>query len=168
MGNAVRQLCALSILCGVLMQLIPEGGVKRVAAVLCTAAILSSACSAAGGFDWTEYAKQNASFQQRQQQLFQSAEEARARLSRFVIEEKYETYIMDKASTHDISLTSVKVKLHWATEGFWYPGGVSLEGRWSEQDRSILSALLTRELGIPASEQEWKTNDQLEREAAGP
>ena len=38
MHGVIREVCALSVFCGLAMSIMPEGSVKRVAGVLCTAA----------------------------------------------------------------------------------------------------------------------------------
>ena len=39
-SQSIRQLCALSLLCGAALSILPEGGVKRVAEVVCTASLI--------------------------------------------------------------------------------------------------------------------------------
>ena len=56
MAGVIEKLCMLSILCGLTMCLIPEGGVKRVMCVLCTLILASTVLTAVKDFDFDSYA----------------------------------------------------------------------------------------------------------------
>ena len=56
MHGVIREVCALSVFCGLAMSIMPEGSVKRVAGVLCTAALLITVLTPLRDFDMDSYA----------------------------------------------------------------------------------------------------------------
>ena len=95
--QSIRQLCALSLLCGAALSVLPEGGVKRVAEVVCTASLIVALVSPLKALDMGTYALESAKRHELETALTVGAEAAEQRLNRLVIEQEYEAYIMDKA-----------------------------------------------------------------------
>ena len=96
-SQSIRQLCALSLLCGAALSILPEGGVKRVAEVVCTASLIVALVNPLKALDMESYALESAKRQERETALISGAEATQQLLNRLVIEQEYEAYIMDKA-----------------------------------------------------------------------
>ena len=157
MYQGIRELCAVSLLCGAALSILPEGGVKRVAEILCTASLILAVISPLKELDMDGYALESARLHELESALAQQGQEAGDRLNRLVIEQEYKAYILDKAKELDIDLSSAEVEVQWSMEGFWMPWGAELSSGCSEEDRQRLSRLLESDLGIPYERQRWNS-----------
>ena len=93
------------------------------------------------------------------EQLEERGDAVRDSMSRTVIEQECETYIMDKARSLGIELTEVKVRAFWSSEGVWVPQSARIRSDCTESQRKRLSDVILAELGIPAENQEWSGNE---------
>ncbi len=157
MAGVIRQLCALSLFCGAAISITPEGTVKRVLEIVCSVVLLTAVVRPLIGMDFAAYALQLAKFEEKEAEFLDQSAGLNDRLNRLVIEEKYETYIMDKAEELDAGLDSAQVTVEWNMEGFWVPYAAQLNCR-SESGQKILSGVLEAELGIPVERQQWSCN----------
>ena len=153
--QGIRQLCALSLLCGAALSILPEGGVKRVAEVACTASLILALISPLKSLDMELYALESAKRHELESALTQDAEAAQQRLNRLVIEQEYEAYIMDKALELGQEDLVVDVEVQWSLDGLWMPYAASLSGECSQSGKERLSALMAADLGIPYERQRW-------------
>ncbi len=155
MYQGIRELCAVSLLCGAALSILPEGGVKRVAEILCTASLILAVISPLKELDMDAYALENARLHELETSLAQQGQEAGERLKRLVIEQEYEAYILDKAKELNIELGGAEVEVQWSLEGFWMPWGAELSSGCSPEERQRLSDILESDLGIPYERQRW-------------
>lgn len=153
--QSVRQICALSLLCGAALSFLPEGGVKRVAEVVCTASLILAVVNPLKSLDMSSYSLESARRHELEASLTAGAEEAERRLNRLVIEQEYEAYIMDKALELGLEGLTVDVEVQWSLDGLWMPYGARLSGVWNHPGKEQLSALMTADLGIPYERQRW-------------
>lgn len=156
---AIRQLCALSILCGVAMSITPEGSVKRIMSIVCSVVLISAAVEPITRIDFDVYSLELAKYSERESQLISRSEDMNDRLNRLVIEAEYESYILDKANKLSISEISADVTAYWSVEGFWVPETVEIICRCDEQQQRLLADTIEAELGIPAERQQWRCNE---------
>ena len=152
-SQSIRQLCALSLLCGAALSILPEGGVKRVAEVVCTASLIVALVNPLKALDMESYALESAKRQERETALISGAEATQQRLNRLVIEQEYEAYIMDKAM--EMGFDSLVA--------LWMPYAVSLSGDCSRSGKEQLAALITADLGIPYERQRWDSERRTEK-----
>ena len=157
MYEGIRALCAVSLLCGAALSILPEGGVKRVAEILCTASLILAVLSPIKELDLETYAMENARLRELEASFAQNGQEAGERLERLVIEGEYETYIMDKAGELGIDGLKTDVEVQWSLEGFWIPYGVELSGECSDESREQLGRIMVSDLGIPYERQRWSS-----------
>ena len=157
MYEGIRELCAVSLLCGAALSILPEGGVKRVAEILCTASLILAVISPIKEIDMDAYALESARLHELETSLAQQGQEAGERINRLVIEQEYEAYIMDKARELGVNDLTADVEVQWSMEGFWMPWGVELSSGCSQESRERLSRLLESELGIPYERQRWNS-----------
>lgn len=155
MDGMIRELCMLSIFCGAAMSITPEGTVKRVSAILCTAAMLICVLSPFKTLDMDVYARMKARYRESEARLSADAEELRARLDRLVIEEECRAYIMDKAADIGLALSEASVAARWSSDGTWLPHGVKLSAENDRAKRAALEDILAAELGISKERIEW-------------
>ena len=74
--QSIRQLCALSLLCGAALSILPEGGVKRVSEVVCTASLIIAIVSPLKALDMDAYALESARRHELESSLTADAEAA--------------------------------------------------------------------------------------------
>ena len=147
--ESIRQLCAVSIFCGAAINITPEGGVRRIMQLLCTAALTMAILSPIKEIDFDIYALETARLREAEAAINESAEKIDDRLNRAVIEEQCEEYISDKADSMGLALEA-RVTAE-AADGVPVPARVTLTGKKSGE----LSRWLETELGIPAERQVW-------------
>ncbi len=151
----IRELCFLSMLCGTVLCLTPDGGVKRILSILSALLLASSLLSAVRELDFESYAIELSRYREQEQSFLAEQAERDRRLNRLVIEEEVRTYILDKAETLGLHLENTAVELRWCTDGFWVPDAVSTAYRGEEWQREQMQDLIMGDLGIPAERQYW-------------
>ena len=107
MTAALRLLCALAVFCGALLSVMPEGSVKRIAAIGCTAAMLLAVLGALRELDPGDFTLELARYRELGRELAVRSEEVRDRLNRSVIEEEYEASLGDAALGYGRRVASV-------------------------------------------------------------
>ena len=93
------------------------------------------------------------------EQLEERGDAVRDSMSRTVIEQECEAYIMDKAEAMGITVDTVKVRAFWNSEGVWVPESAEIRSACTERERKRLSDVIFADLGIPAEKQEWSGNE---------
>ncbi len=159
MSGIMRQLCGLSFFCGIALGLMPEGGVKKAASIACTVVLIMTILIPLSKLELTEYSVELAKYREMGNELTDKGTEIRDSMSRTVIQQECEAYIMDKAETLGIEIAEVKVTAFWSGEGVWVPESVKIQSGCSEAERKRLSDVIFAGLGIPAENQEWSSND---------
>ena len=156
MSGCIREICMLSLLFGVLRHITPEGSIKKISGALCSAILVCAFLSDIRGTDFTAFFRETARYRENTEVILQNAENSRERLSRLVIEDECEAYILDKAAELGIVLHGAEVSARWSTEGFWLPESVTLEGVLSETQKTALTDIIETELGIKGERQLWR------------
>ena len=155
MKTGIRQLCMLSVFCGAAMSLCPEGGVRKIMKVLCTAVLMTALLSPLKKTDMSRFALETARLRELEAGMAEKGAEAEKRLSRPVIEQQYETYIMDKAADMGLNIQEAEVGVQWSSEGFWVPYSADIKYSGSREICSRLASAVESELGIPEERQSW-------------
>jgi len=156
MNDIVLQLCVLSIVCGFMMYLLPEGGCKTIGRVLCTSVLIICILEPVIEFDFESYALQSALLHETEAAFSANAKERRDNLNKTVIEQEYREYILDKANESGISEFDVKICSRWDEHEIWVPYSAEIGGSFSIEQKKELEAIIRDELGIPEERQIWK------------
>ena len=159
MTEALRQLCGLSLFCGIALGLMPEGGVKKAASIACTVVLVMTVLLPLGTLDVSQYSLELAKYREMGEQLEERGDAVRDSMSRTVIEQECEAYIMDKAEAMGITVDTVKVRAFWSSEGVWVPESAEIRSGCGESEKNRLSDVIFADLGIPAENQEWSGNE---------
>lgn len=159
MTEALRQLCGLSLFCGIALGLMPEGGVKKAASIACTVVLVMTVLLPLGTLDISQYSLELAKYREMGEQLEEKGDAFRDSMSRTVIEQECEAYIMDKAEAMGITVDTVKVRAFWNSEGVWVPESAEIRSGCGESEKKRLSDVIFADLGIPAENQEWSGNE---------
>ena len=153
--ESIRQLCAVSIFCGAAINITPEGGVRRIMQLLCTAALTMAILSPIKEIDFDIYALETARLHEAESAINESAERIDGRLNRAVIEEQCEEYILDKAEELGANVSGVNVQAQWSLEGIWVPYSAEIDAPDIGSVKAALESVIENELGIPAERQMW-------------
>lgn len=167
MVESIRELCTLSVLFGLAMTAAPEGGVKRVMAILCSVILIVVIISPIAKLDIDSYELAKARYSLREEELCRHGQEMNRQLGRLVIEQQYEAYIMDKAKEMSLVLDGVEVETEWSEEGFWLPYSVQIFISNESNAQSSLNQQIMTELGIPYERQMWTLDDGQEERSGG-
>ena len=96
-----------------------------------------------GSFDF-EFAETN---------VFEAkAAEAEQVVTRVVIEDQYEAYILDKGDEMGVEITSADVSVRWSDEGYWYPVRAEIN---APCENAELTQVISKELGILSENIYW-------------
>lgn len=159
MYGVLREICALSILCGVAVSITPEGGAKRVIGILSSAILIIAIITPLKDFDFENYALELARYREQEAELTAKGEEINERLNRLVIEQECQAYIMDKAIEIGFEVKEAKVTLQWSTEGVWVPFSAEISGEATPEERLRLGESIKAGLGIPPERVVWAVNE---------
>ena len=153
--NYLTGLTAAAVVCALAQELCPNGAVKGVLRSLCGAVMAAALIAPLLRLDYPAYALELGRYREEAAALTASAEETQRRADRRVVESELESHVMKLAAETGATLRSVRFRLRWAGEGYWYPEAVSLWGTRSE----ALEARIEAELGVARSAQTWRTDE---------
>ena len=142
------------------MTVTPEGRVKRVVSLVCGLMTVLALVKPIVGFDYGSFSKYLAQYKNEAEAFSSDIGETNENLTRRIIEERCEAYILDKGKSRGLTDLDVAVQLSWSVDGFWYPSGASLTGSADETARQELGRDIEAELGIPAAELNWSKRDE--------
>ena len=80
------------------------------------------------------------------------AKETQQVATRAVIEEQYETYILDKGKEMGTEITSANVSVRWSDDGYWYPVRAEINAPF---ESSEFTQTVSEDLGIPIGNIYW-------------
>ena len=156
MKELVRELCALSVFCGLALSLAPEGGVRRVMAFGCALVLLLPVVTAVKSFDYGSYALELARYRDMGRALSEDAAAQREKLDRFAAERACAAYLGELAASLGAADLSADVRVRWDTGGFWVPERAALRGSCTPEQKKALSGRIAAELGLDGSRQDWE------------
>ena len=159
MTGFVRQICALSVFCGIALTLMPEGSVKKATGLCCALLLMITALTAFRAFDFSTYALELAHYREMGRALAAETEERRERIDRLVIERETAAYISRLAADTGMREPIVEVEARWDTAGIWVPEKIRLTGVFTDEQRAILQERISADLGIDNTHQEWILNE---------
>ena len=152
----LRGICAVSIVFGALLTLLPEGRERSIASMCATVALITMFLSFVVKANWKGYSAALAQTRDAAAMIESNAEKSRSRLSRLVIEQECEEYIMDKAMDLGLQLDCVEISCSWNREGVWVPETVVITTMKGTEAAGKLSSWIEAELGIETARQEWR------------
>ena len=159
MREGLYALIGLAFFCGAALYLCPEGGPRRVLALLCTAVLTASVVSRLGEFDYGSLTRLEARFGSAEAEILQSGRERGDRLRLLLFEERVERYLAEKAEALGLALLEARIEAVQTEEGELRPYAASLRVAGAEESAEALSILLRDELKIPVERQAWRVNE---------
>lgn len=154
-GGWVRSIAAAALISSVALAITPKGKVQRVLKAICGVLVIIAVISPIANGSVSEISLDLAQYRASADKIVGNAETANMNLSRTIIEQDLEEYILDKAKEMGAPDLQVDISSVWSDDGYWYPYQVTLTGEVNAPNRSKLSAVIESELGIPIERQNW-------------
>ena len=154
-GAGIRQICILSVICGAVLSVTPEGGVKRVTELVCTAMLVLSAAGAVGQVSIESALIDDGGLQSIESAFRSDVQNTEDKLNRMVIEERYESYIMDKAEELNIEISAVKIEMQRNSDGLFIPWETEITTACGDIEKNRLGSIICEDFGIPFERQHW-------------
>lgn len=158
-GGAVRALTGASVLISVLISITPGGKTKKAISFVCGIAVIAVMLGLFKKTDFSEYSYELRKMEISYEDLASNLSEANDSLNRTIIEEKCESYILDKAEAYGIEINNVSVLADWNTDGFWYPYSVKIELINDTALKEKLIFHIKSDLGISDKNIQWCCNE---------
>lgn len=98
MSEVLRQLCGLSLFCGIALGLMPEGGVKKAASIACTVVLLMTVLIPLSRLDLSVYSMELAKYREMGEDLSEKGSEVRDSMNRTVIQQSAKHILWTKRS----------------------------------------------------------------------
>lgn len=142
------------------MTVTPEGKVKKIVSLICGLMTIIALVRPVAGFDYRGFARSIAFYRKSAEGFSREIADSNEKLTRLIIEDKCESYILDKGKTLGIDGLKAAVTVSWSKEGYWYPSAARLEANTEKEKRDKLSQCIVAELGIPPEELIWSMRDE--------
>ena len=156
-GEWVRGIAGAALICAAATALTPKGKVKNVLKLICGIVLVIAMINPILGKDFTMLSMDISKYRAKADEIISDADEKQDYLSRTIIEDELETYILDKAKSMDADIVSVEVAVKWGDEGCFYPYEVYLTGNLTQMKQQLLSNSIEAELGVPDERQYWSS-----------
>lgn len=155
LGNWIMGLSGAAVFCAVMCELCPKGSVKSVVKLLCGMVMALALISPLLNMELPYYAMNLAEYRLMAEEAASDGKSESDTLSRTIIEEQCRAYILDKGQALGADIQDAGVKLRWSSEGFWYPVGCEIKGKY----HGGLAAAISSELGLGDESQVWTNNE---------
>lgn len=162
LGDWIRGIAAAAVICGAALAITPGSKTKNVLKVLTGVVLIIALIEPIIDGDGVCLSMDMAQYRAQADIVSGDAEKSQTNLSRSIIEDQLNSYILDKAQTIGIVDLTAKVVMKWGDEGFWYPYEIQLQSNAGIGERNKLSAFIESELGIPISRQYWNGLEEEE------
>ena len=159
MQNALRTLLGLSFFSGAVLWLCPEGGARRALKLLCTAALAAAVLSPIRELDYDLLSLEQARFSSAEAEITSRAAETQESLTKMLLQENCESYIIDRGRELGLTIQTVAVELRKGSDGEWLPWSVDITTDGGESQLKELCKLIADALGIPAERQVWRIHE---------
>lgn len=157
MGASLRayilRVIAASLLSALTKSLIADGGVRRIASIVCAALLFLCVLSPLAELDLDEIAQSLAQMQMQTETLRTGVSVKNRDLIAQIIKQRTQTYILDKAAAMGLTIQA-DVTVQQQSE-YPYPWQVTLRGACTQAQKQLLTQYIEENLAIPADRQVW-------------
>lgn len=159
-GNWIKAIACAAIICAAASALTPKGKVKSVQKLICGIVLIMAIISPLLNKDMPELSLDMSKYREEADKIVQNSESKENRLSRTIIENELNAYILDKAKSLGVTLQSVKISMRWSDQECWYPYEVTLSGKIAQREKDLVAGAIEAELGIPKLRQHWSEDEK--------
>lgn len=156
MSNWLIGITCAALLAAVARSLMPAGAVRQVGNLICALLLLFAVLKPLKlnvDLDGT-IGDITSQIQKREQEL----EKKSGQILKTLIEQESGAYIVDKAAQLGV-VCSAQVSCAFGAGGVWLPARVRISGQFTPEQRRTMEEMISAELGIEASEQEFTGGD---------
>jgi hypothetical protein len=153
-------LAGAAMVTAVAMTVTPEGKVKKIVALICGLMTVIALIKPFIGFDLARFSSYMTQYQNDAEAFSSEIADENENLTRHIIEERCEAYILDKGKSLGLTELEVIVELSRSEEGYWFPSGANLVTNADTQTRDKLGSSIEAELGIPQEELIWSMKNE--------
>ena len=153
--NYVFELCVLSLLCGVIINLMPKGGIKDISCILCTAILISNILSGLDMMNIKEYFEDESITANIENEFSERVAESERNMKIKVMEQQCEKYILDKAYELGVSDAELEIIVTENESTYLLPYAIEFRGKLKDSQREQLVKVAEEDLGIPEERQVW-------------
>lgn len=155
MQYTILELTVLSVVCGAVISIVPEGGSKKICQVLSTAILIIVFVDFAGQFDLNEHYVQASGLEKIEIEFNENLEDRENVLNGLFVKKECMNFIFEKAAKNSVEISRIEICLSDSEENRFYPHSIEISGSWNEEQRNILAKSISTELGIPEERQNW-------------
>ena len=155
MNEALRNVISLSFIGSAVLFFCPEGGVKRVLRVLCTAMLAAEIIAPIRVIDYNVFSAVEARFSSAEAELLQNAGRSERTLKRVFFEQNCEEYVKGKAGQLGLKVLELTFEFQENGEDSWQPVAITVHAAGAGESAELLSRLIRDDLGVPIERQVW-------------
>ena len=159
-GSWVRAIAGAALICAVAFALTPKGKVKSILKLICGIVLICAIVNPVINKNLPDMSMDMSKYREQADEITNNAKDTKNSLSRTIIEDKLNAYILDKAKSYNAQLDSVSVSVKWGDDECWYPYEVSLTASIGEKEKQLISNAIEADLGIPKERQYWSDNEK--------
>jgi hypothetical protein len=152
----IRAIAGAALICAAASALTHRGRVKSVMKLVCGIVLVLATVNPLLGQRLPGLSLDMSEYRKRAEEILGEAAEKENGLSRSIIEEGLEAYILDKAKSLDTEIQSAEVLAKWGDAGCWYPYEVYITAKIPPREKDLLSNSIEAELGVPGERQYWR------------
>lgn len=154
LGKWVMYITGAAVLSSIVLSIVPKGRIKKAIKLICgLVTLLCMAYPVTNGMlseiEGFELAENETEF------IAQEAHQTERIVSRMVIEERFEAYILDKGKDYGIDIISADVTVRWSDDGYWYPVRADIHVTDIAVDKEPMTEDIFKELGVERNEIYW-------------
>ena len=153
MREMFKTLVGLSFFAGAVLYLCPEGSVRRVLKLLCTAILTAAVLSPLRTFDYDLLSLEEARFAVAETEISNRAELTGDRMKKLLMQDNCKNYILMQGQELGLNINKAVIEVRQDENGQWLPYAAEIDAVGLSAAAEELSRLLNSELGIPTERQ---------------
>ena len=155
----ISGIAVTAIIISIVQGIMPKGSVKRIAAVICSAALIAAMAAPVLKWSIPDIHKFRREGDDLTRRYMENLSNANFDLNQSIIEAECESYILDKAKNLGANV-SVNVTAEYIDSDTCVPMSAEIFSSCSPLIRTALSEYMSDELGIPEDMQTWRGADE--------
>lgn len=160
MRSWVIGITGMSLITSVVMAVVPKGRVRKTVSLICGMAMIVVLVSPVLDFDYDTFAQYISGYSYDTDVQEKNLDEENERLTRRIIQEEVNAYILDKAQSVGAVDVMVLAQTKMDEDGAWYPWEVTVEGKFTSEQQQEVQNTIEGDIGIPPDRQYWSTSDE--------
>ena len=152
-GRYPLSVVASAMLLSLVQSILPKGPVRRIGGFVGGLLVIIAVLSPVVDVDYDALARSITRFQVEAEDIEASVSVSNRELMSGIIKQQCETYIWDKANKLGADL---EVTVTLSEDEYPSPIYVALTGKFTQEQRNLITEYIARDIGVPVQRQEWK------------